>query len=93
MSLVLSCAPSHPLVCKQEHRISMEIDFPVWVQNMERINFIRSSVSKNMNDMYANAGVHLPSLWYMHIDEFPLMWSLDPVTLRVRISAIVYGMY
>ncbi len=60
---------------------------------MERINLIRNKVSKNIYDMYIETGAHLPSMWYIDINEFPLMWSLEPDTLRVRISAIVYGMY
>ena len=65
----------------------------MWLKTMERINLIRSKVSKNMTDMCIAAGAQLPLMWYLHIDEFPLLWSLNPDTLRVRVSAIVYGMY
>jgi hypothetical protein len=71
----------------------MEFDFPVWLKTVERIDLIRSKVSENMNDMCVATSAHLPVIWYLHIDEFPLLWCLDPDTLRVRISAIVYGMY
>jgi hypothetical protein len=71
----------------------MEFDFPMWMQTTERINLVRSKVSNNMNDMYIASGTQLPLMWYLHIDEFPLLLYLNPDTLRVRISAIVYGMY
>jgi hypothetical protein len=71
----------------------MELDFPVCLQTTERINLVRSKVSKNMNDMYIATGVHLPLMWYLHIDEFPQLWSSSPDILRVRVSGIVYGMY
>ena len=93
MSVVLPCTPWRPLVYKELHRISMELDFPMWLKTMERINLIRSKVSKNMTDMCVATGAQLPLMWYLHIDEFPLLWSLNPDTLRVRVSAIVYGMY
>lgn len=65
----------------------------MWMQTTERINLVRSKVSNNMNDMYIASGTQLPLMWYLHIDEFPLLLYLNPDTLRVRISAIVYGMY
>ena len=93
MSVVLPCTPWRSLVYKESHRISMEFDFPARLKTVERINLIRSKVSKNMTDMCIATGAHLPLRWYLHIDEFPLLWSLNPDTLRVRVSAVVYGMY
>lgn len=92
MACVLA-TPSRPLTSSAKHLISMEIDFPMSLQCMERVDLIRNRVSANMNDMYKTIGTHLPLMWYMHIDDFPLMWSLDAHTLRVRINATVCGLY
>ena len=68
----------------------MELDLPISLQLIERINLIRSKVSANMNEMCTASGAHLPSMWYLHINEFPLVWYLNPDTFRIRISAFVY---
>ena len=93
MSLVLPSRSCRSLVCKESYQLSMELDFPIWLQIGERINLIRRKVRNNVKDMYIAIGAPLPLMWYLHIDEFPLLWSLNPYTLRVCITGIVYGMH
>jgi hypothetical protein len=69
----------------------MTTDIPLGLPVEVKVEMVRDRLRKNTNEMCAAQGIPLPSAWYMRLEEPPVAWPIDSRTLRVQVSASVYG--